>query len=56
MFEKKGRGGCADIQKPYAPKCGQEKTKIGLFRDFFTKIAYVLVTNFISVKVFIVYK
>ncbi|CAH1373407.1 unnamed protein product [Tenebrio molitor] len=44
-FEKKVRGDCAhlrgDVQKPYAPKCGQGKTKIDLFRDFFTKIAYV---------------
>jgi hypothetical protein len=44
-LKKKVRGGCAllrgDVQKPYAPKCGQGKTKIDLFRDFFTKIAYV---------------
>jgi hypothetical protein len=30
-FEKKVRGGCAlpgpDMQKPYAPKCGQRKRK-----------------------------
>jgi hypothetical protein len=35
------RGGCAlpggDMQKPYAPKCGQGKTKIDLFRDFSQK-------------------
>jgi hypothetical protein len=40
-FEKKVRGGCAlpgaDMQKPYAPKCEQGKTKIDQFRDFFTK-------------------
>jgi hypothetical protein len=34
-------GGCAlpgaDIQKPYAPKCGKRKTKIDLFRDFLQK-------------------
>jgi hypothetical protein len=33
------RGGCAlpgvDMQKPYASKCGQGKTKIDLFRDFY---------------------
>jgi hypothetical protein len=54
-FEKKVRGGCAlpggDMQKPYAPKCGQGKTQIDLFRDFFTKITYVQVMNFIPVKV-----
>jgi hypothetical protein len=27
----------ADIQKPYAPKCGKRKTKIDLFRDFLQK-------------------
>jgi hypothetical protein len=42
IFEKKKvRGGCAlpggDMQKPYAPKCGQGKTKIDLFRDFLQK-------------------
>jgi hypothetical protein len=40
-FETKVRGGCelpgADMQKPYAPKFGEEKTKIDLFRDFFYK-------------------
>jgi hypothetical protein len=25
------------MQKPYAPKCGQGKTKMDLFRGFFTK-------------------
>jgi hypothetical protein len=39
------------MQKPYAPKCGQGKTKIDLFRDFFTKTVYVQVMNFIAVKV-----
>jgi hypothetical protein len=37
-LEKKVRGGCAipggDMQKPYAPKYGQGKTKIDLFRVF----------------------
>jgi hypothetical protein len=40
-FEKKVRGGCAllgaDMQKPYAPECGQSKTKIDLSRDFLQK-------------------
>jgi hypothetical protein len=40
-LKKKVRGGCelpkADMQKPYEPKCGQGKTKIDLFRDFFQK-------------------
>jgi hypothetical protein len=40
-LKKKVRGGCelpgADMQKPYAPKFGQEKTKIDLFRDFLQK-------------------
>jgi hypothetical protein len=40
-LKKKVRGGCelpgADMQKPYAPKYGQEKTKIDLFRDFLQK-------------------
>jgi hypothetical protein len=40
-LKKKVRGGCAlpagDVQKPYAPKCGQGKTKIGRFRDFLQK-------------------
>jgi hypothetical protein len=44
------------MQKPYAPKYGQQKTKIDLFRDFFTKIAYVQITNFISVKVSTLYR
>jgi hypothetical protein len=39
--KKKVMGGCAlpggDMQKPYAPKCRQEKTKIDLFRDFLQK-------------------
>jgi hypothetical protein len=43
------------MQKPYAPKCGQGKTKIDLFRDFFRKITYVQVMNFISVKVSTLY-
>jgi hypothetical protein len=37
-LEKKVKGGCelpgADLQKPNAPKRGQGKTKIDLFRDF----------------------
>jgi hypothetical protein len=41
FHKKKVRGGCelpgADMQKPYAPKYGQGKTKINLFRDFFQK-------------------
>jgi hypothetical protein len=40
-LEKKVRGGCelpgADMQKPYAPKYGQGKTKIDLFREFLQK-------------------
>jgi hypothetical protein len=49
-FEKKRvRGCCAlpgpDMQKPYVSKCGQGKTKI----------AYVQVMNFISVKVSTLY-
>jgi hypothetical protein len=43
------------MQKPYAPKCGQGKTKIDLFRDFFTKITYLQVMNFIAVKVSTLY-
>jgi hypothetical protein len=31
------KGTPADMQKPYAPKFGQEKTKIDLFRDFLQK-------------------
>jgi hypothetical protein len=59
-FEKKKVvGGCAlwgaDMQKPCASKCGQGKIKIDLFRDFFTKIAYFQVMNFIPVKVSILY-
>jgi hypothetical protein len=42
QLTKKVRGGCelpeADTQKPYTPKCGQGKTKIDPFRDFFTKV------------------
>jgi hypothetical protein len=38
----KVRGGCelpgADLQKPNAPKCGQGKTKIDLFRNFLQKL------------------
>jgi hypothetical protein len=41
-LKNKIRGGCelpgADMQKPYAPKFGQEKTKIDLFRDFLQKL------------------
>jgi hypothetical protein len=40
-LEKKVRGSCAllggDMQKPYAPKCEQGKTKIDLFGDFLQK-------------------
>jgi hypothetical protein len=58
-FEKKVRDSYAlpggDMEKPYSPKCGQGKTKIDLFRDFFTKIAYVQVMNFIPVKVSTLY-
>jgi hypothetical protein len=40
-LKKKVRGGCelpgADMQKPYAPKYGQGKIKIDLFRDFLQK-------------------
>jgi hypothetical protein len=40
-LKKKVRGGCelpgADMQKPYAPKFGQEKTKIDPFWDFLQK-------------------
>jgi hypothetical protein len=38
-LKKKVRSACellgADTQKPYTPKCGQGKTKIDLFRDFY---------------------
>jgi hypothetical protein len=57
LKKKQVRGGSAlpgaNKQKPYAPKYGQGKTIIALFRFFFfcTKIAYVQVTNFIPVKV-----
>jgi hypothetical protein len=44
------------MQKRHVPKCGQGKTQIDLFRDFFTKIAYVQVMNFIPVKVFTLYR
>jgi hypothetical protein len=58
-LKKKVRGDCklpgADMQKPYAPKCGQGKTKIDLFRDFFTKTIYAQVRNFIPVKVSTLY-
>jgi hypothetical protein len=56
---KKVRGGSelpeADTQKPTTPKCGQEKTKVDLFRDFFTKMTHVQVINFIPVKVSTLY-
>jgi hypothetical protein len=29
----------ADMQKPYTPKCGQGKTKIEMFRFFFTRMS-----------------
>jgi hypothetical protein len=55
---KKVRGGCAlagaDMQKPYASKCGQGEIKIPV-SGFFTKIAYFQVMNFIPVKVSILY-
>jgi hypothetical protein len=60
-LKKKKNVGCgcalpgADMQKPYASKCGQGKIKIDLFRDFFTKIAYFQVMNFIPVKVSTLY-
>jgi hypothetical protein len=58
-LKKKVGGGCAlpaaDMQTPYASKCGQGKIKIDLFRYFFTKIAYFQVMNFIPVKVSILY-
>jgi hypothetical protein len=57
-LKKKVKGGCAlpgaDIQKLYAPKCGQGKTIIDLFRDFFYKnrlCPCYLFMNFIPVKV-----
>jgi hypothetical protein len=57
--KKKVGGGCAfpgaDMQKPYASKCRQGKMIIDLFRDFFTKIAYFQVMNFIPVKVSTLY-
>jgi hypothetical protein len=41
-LKKKNGGGCAlpgaDMQKPYASKCGQGKIKIDLFRDFLQKL------------------
>jgi hypothetical protein len=40
-LKKKVRAGCAlpggDMEKPYAPECGQGKTKIDLFQDFLQK-------------------
>jgi hypothetical protein len=40
-LKKKVGGGCAlagaDMQKPYASKCGQGKIKIDLFRYFLQK-------------------
>jgi hypothetical protein len=40
-LKKKVRDGCAfsgaDMQKPYAPNYGQQKTQIDLFRDFLQK-------------------
>jgi hypothetical protein len=39
LKKKTVSGGCAlpgNVQKTYAPKSGQGKTKIDLFRDFFT--------------------
>jgi hypothetical protein len=42
IFFFKCKGVCklpgADMQKPYAPKCGQGKIKIDLFRDFLQKL------------------
>jgi hypothetical protein len=58
-LKKKVRGGSellgADMEKPYAPKCVQEKTKINLFRDFLQKPPNVQVMNFIPVKVSTLY-
>jgi hypothetical protein len=42
------------MQKPYAPKYRQRKTKIDIF-GFFTKMAHVQVMNFIPVKVSTLY-
>jgi hypothetical protein len=55
-LKKKVRGGCAlpggDVQKSYAPKCEQGKTKIDLFWDFLQiEITHVQVMNLIPVKV-----
>jgi hypothetical protein len=40
-FDKKVKGGCAlpgvDMQKSYAQKCEQGKTKMDLFLDFLQK-------------------
>jgi hypothetical protein len=59
LAHQKVGGGCAlpgaDMQKPYASKCGQGKIKIVLFRYFFTKIASFEVMNFIPVKVSTLY-
>jgi hypothetical protein len=42
FFFFKCKGVCklpgADMQKPYAPKCGQGKIKIDLFQDFLQKL------------------
>jgi hypothetical protein len=58
LKKKKAGGGCAlsgaDMQKPYASKCGQGKIKIHV-SGFFTKIAYFQVMNFIPVKVSTLY-
>jgi hypothetical protein len=58
-LKKKVTSGCAlsgsRYAKPYALKCGQGKTKIHLFRDFFTKIVYVQLVHLIPVKVLTLY-
>jgi hypothetical protein len=44
-LKKKVTSGCAlsgsRYAKPYAPKCGQGKTKIHLFRDFLQKTSMI---------------
>jgi hypothetical protein len=55
--KKKVWGGCAlpgaDMQKPYASKCGQTKNRP--VSGFFTKIVYFQVMNFIPVNVSTLY-
>jgi hypothetical protein len=60
ILKKEVTGGCelprADMQKLYAPKCGQGKNKNRPVLAFFTKTVYVQVMNFIPVKVSTLYK